>query len=58
MYEAETRRTDVEMEFDLDYSRVIECNLMETDENEIPVDGKKFSFTMKPHEVKTFRLVK
>ena len=58
VYEAETRRTDVEMEFELDYSRVVECNLMEVDENEIPVEGKKFSFTMKPHEVKTFRLIK
>ncbi len=57
VYEAETRRTDVQMEFDLDYSRVVECNLMECDEREIPVEGKKFSFNMKPHEVKTFRLI-
>ncbi len=57
VYEAETRHCKAEVEFDFDYSKVIECNMMECDEQEIPCDGKKFSFTLKPHEVKTFRLV-
>ncbi len=57
VYESETKRTKVEMEFEFDYSKVIECNLMECDETEIPVNGKKFSTTLKPHEVKTFRLI-
>lgn len=57
VYEAETRHCKAEMEFDFDYSKVIECNMMECDEQEIPCDGKKISFTLNPHEVKTFRLV-
>lgn len=58
MYEAETRHCNVKASFGFDYSKVIECNLMEVDEQEIPCDGKEFAFSMKPHEVKTFRLVK
>ncbi|MDD6063133.1 MAG: glycosyl hydrolase-related protein, partial [Oscillospiraceae bacterium] len=58
MYEAETRHSTVSAKFDLDYSKVIECNLMECDEQEIPCTDKEFTFRVKPHEVKTFRLVK
>ena len=57
VYEAETRHCTAEIEFDFDYSKVIECNLMECDEHEIPCENKKFRFCLKPHEVKTFRLV-
>ena len=58
MYEAETRHSTVSAKFALDYSKVIECNLMECDEQEIPCTDKEFTFRIKPHEVKTFRLVK
>ncbi len=57
MYEAETRHCSVKAAFGFDYNKVIETNLMEVDEQEIPCDGKTFSFSMKPHEVKTFRLI-
>lgn len=57
MYEAETRHCGVKCSFDFDYSKVIECNLMECEEKEIPVNGKEFTFSMKPHEVKTFKLI-
>lgn len=57
VYEAETRHCKAEVEFDFDYSKVIECNMMECDEHEIPCNGKKFKFSLKPHEVKTFRLI-
>ena len=57
MYEAETRHCTVSASFDLDYSRVVECNLMECDETEIPCENGTFTFSMKPHEVKTFRLI-
>lgn len=30
---------------------------MECDEHEIPCINGEFEFTMKPHEVKTFRLI-
>lgn len=58
MYEAETRHCTVKAEFGFDYNKVIETNLMEVDEQEIECDGKAFSFQMKPHEVKTFRLIR
>lgn len=57
MYESETRHCKAKVWFDLGYSKVIECNLMECDEHEIPCINGEFEFTMKPHEVKTFRLI-
>ena len=57
MYESETRHCTVKASFDLEYSKVIECNLMECDEQEIDCENGEFTFKMKPHEVKTFRLV-
>lgn len=57
MYESETRHCTAKAWFELDYSKVIECNLMECDEHEIPCGNGEFEFTMKPHEVKTFRLI-
>lgn len=57
MYESETRHCKAKVWFDLDYSSVVECNLMECDEHEIPCINGEFEFTMKPHEVKTFRLI-
>ena len=57
MYESETRHCTVKASFELDYSKVIECNLMECDEQEIDCENGEFTFKMKPHEVKTFRLV-
>lgn len=56
LYEAETRHCKVCMQLDLAYSNVIECNMMEEDERELPCQDKRFCFDMKPHEVKTFRL--
>lgn len=58
MYEAETRHSTVTAKFDFTYSKVIETNLMECDEQEIPCENKAFTFRVKPHEVKTFRLIK
>lgn len=58
MYEAETRHSTVTAKFGFDYSRVIECNLMEQNEQELDCINGSFTFKVKPHEVKTFRLVK
>ena len=57
MYESETRHCTVKASFELEHSKVIECNLMECDEQEIDCENGEFTFKMKPHEVKTFRLV-
>ena len=56
LYEAETKHTKVSVSLDIPYSRVTECNLMEQNEKEIPCENREFTFEIKPHEVKTFRL--
>jgi len=56
VYEAEQRRGTVSVKTALPLSRVTECNLMEENEGEIPVNGGEFSFKIRPFEVKTFRL--
>jgi alpha-mannosidase len=39
-----------------DNIKVIECNMMEVDGKDIPSDGNSFTFSIKPFEVKTFRV--
>ncbi len=56
LYEAETKHTKVTVALDIPYSSVTECNLMEQNEKEIPCKNREFTFEIKPHEVKTFRL--
>ena len=41
---------------DLDIKDIEECNLIEQFEQNIPVNNNSFEFTIKPYEVKTFRL--
>lgn len=56
VYEAEQRRGKVKIKCALPFERVTECNLMEENEEEVAVTGDTFIFTIKPFEVKTFRL--
>ena len=37
-------------------SKIVECNMMEKEEKEIPVSGNSFTFLLKPGEVKTFKI--
>ena len=39
------------------FTKAMECNLMEENEGEIPVNGNTITFDIKPFEVKTFRLI-
>ncbi|NMP37826.1 MAG: alpha-mannosidase [Clostridiales bacterium] len=55
-YESETCRGKVEVRLGFDISSVTECNLMEVDECPLECGKSSFSFEIKPHEVKTFRL--
>ena len=41
---------------DLDIKGIEECNLIEQFEQNIPVNNNSFEFTIKPYEVKTFRV--
>ncbi len=57
MYEAKQCRGEVTVSGALGFTRVVECNLMEQDETEIPTADGSFSFTIRPFEVRTFRLL-
>lgn len=56
VYEAEQRRGKVKISCALPFAQVTECNLMEENEGEIAAADGEFAFTIKPFEVKTFRL--
>lgn len=56
LYESSGSKTDTAMEVGFACSRAVECNLMEEEEREIPLKEGKLSFTMKPFEIKTFKL--
>lgn len=58
MYEYQNSRTNVCVKLADTFSKVEECDLMENVVAEIPCDGHSFTFTIKPYEIKTFRLTK
>ena len=58
MYEAGKSRGNVKVKFNFaDVKKVIECNLMEVDENEIAVNANEFEFDITPNQVRTFRVI-
>ena len=58
MYESENKRGNVEVKLGFGkFSKVVECNLMEVDENEIPFNGNSFNLFITPNQVRTFRLI-
>ncbi len=56
MYECYNRRTEVKLTFFNDFIKICECNLLERDINEISFEKNSFSFTIKPYEIKTFKI--
>ena len=57
VYEAIGSKTNVSVHTGFDLARVIECNLMEDDEEKLTNDIHSFDFCIKPYEIKTFRLI-
>ena len=55
--EEEQNRGKCRIDLGFGFERVIECNMIEEDKNEIPCDASGFEFTIKPFEVKTFRVI-
>ncbi|MGI5857534.1 MAG: alpha-mannosidase [Candidatus Merdivicinus sp.] len=55
-YESSGTKTNVQLQTALPFSRVSECNLVEEEEQNIPAKGNSFAFTIKPFEIKTFKL--
>ena len=56
VYETSAHSGDVTMTLPCDGIKVTQCNMMEVDEAEISADGNSFTFSIKPFEVKTFRV--
>lgn len=56
IYECNGSRGKAGIHFSQKIEHVMECDLMETDEQMIPVIKNGFEFTIKPFEIKTFRI--
>ena len=57
-YETSAHSGDVKITLPVSDFKVIECNMMETEEKEIPSDGASFTLNFHPFEVKTVKIVK
>ncbi len=57
LYENQRKRGTVTLETGIDLASAILTNLIEDDEQEIPVDGRRVSFAIKPYEIVTLRLL-
>jgi alpha-mannosidase len=58
VYESEKKRGNVNIKFNFGkIKKVIECNLMEVDENELSTSDNSFNFFITPHQVRTFRII-
>lgn len=57
-YECKKQRGSVTAYLGFDATKIVECNMMEDEEKEIPVKNNSFAFLLKPGEVKTFKIYK
>lgn len=58
MYEYQNCRTPVTITLDYEFKIVEECNLLEEKVKEVAINASEFTFTIKPFEIKTFRIIK
>lgn len=56
LYECYNRRSDVTLKFFKNVSKVWECDLLENNISEVATDGNSFKFSIKPYEIKTFKI--
>ncbi|RCW62482.1 alpha-mannosidase [Halanaerobium sp. ST460_2HS_T2] len=56
VYEAYNRRTNTSIKVNRDLSKVCECDLHESEIEELEINENEFEFTIKPYEIKTFKL--
>lgn len=57
LVEATQSRGSVTVKFGFDISSVVECNMIEEDKNTVPHSDNSFTFSTKPFEVKTYRII-
>lgn len=56
LYECENSLTETTLSFAKEVKHVVECNLMEEEEQEIMAEGNTFAVTVKPYEIKTYKV--
>ena len=56
LYECENARTTTKLHWNRPIASVTECDLQENALTDVSVEGGTFKFTIKPYEVKTFRI--
>lgn len=57
MYESRNKRTKTRVSLCDHALKVWECDLLENPKEECQADGNGFAFTIKPYEIKTFRVI-
>ena len=56
MYECYNRRTNTTMTFPAEIASIQECDLMENEIGEVAYSGNAAEFSIKPYEIKTFKV--
>ncbi len=56
LYESSGSKTEAALEFSFPAEGVWECNLMEEEERRMPLCGNRLAFSIRPFEIKTFKL--
>ena len=56
VYECFNRRTDCTIDLNVEVSKAIECDLMENDICDAVIEDNVLKFTIKPYEIKTFKI--
>lgn len=56
LYEFENKRVNVTAAFFRELVTVSECDLLENEIGDVPVEGRTFSFEIRPYEIRTFKL--
>ncbi len=57
LYECYNRRTDSMLTFGKEIASIRECNMMEDGNEPVNFKGKDAFFTIKPYEIKTFKVI-
>ncbi|MDV4150718.1 alpha-mannosidase [Clostridium sp. AL.422] len=56
LYEFHNKRSNVNLTFCKEIEKAVECNLLEKDIEDINISGNSINFTIKPFEIKTFKI--
>lgn len=57
LYEYENKRSDITIKWNSELEAVYECDLMENIIDGVKAEGGKFNFSIKPFEIKTFKIL-